>query len=134
MWISAERVMKDERILSAFNDSIWVRISPGSHVVKLPMITRISRLACDGSIFKDLSANSSPFCNEGSPVHINRVGFKSCWLIFSVQSTMMNKCRIIPRRQCFFFCSNLRRLAFWMISATELATKPSSSSLIASLN
>lgn len=42
-------------------------ISPGSHVVREPIITNISLLACDGNNFKDFRASSKEFCNEGSP-------------------------------------------------------------------
>lgn len=51
-------------------------ISPGSQVVRLPSMISTSLLACVGSIFRDESANSSAFCNEGSPPHCE--GWLNC--------------------------------------------------------
>ena len=42
-------------------------ISPGSQVVKLLIITTISRVAWAGMCFKVCKATSNEFCNEGSP-------------------------------------------------------------------
>lgn len=46
-----------------------VVISPGSHVVKLPIITIISLLAWAGNTLSVLNAKSKPFFNEGSPTN-----------------------------------------------------------------
>ena len=51
-------------------------MSPGSHVVKLPIKIRISRLACEGNIRKERNASSKAFCNEGSPLHAT---WFNCW-------------------------------------------------------
>lgn len=42
-------------------------MSPGSHVVKAPTITKISLLAWDGNNFSSFVATSKEFCKEGSP-------------------------------------------------------------------
>lgn len=43
-------------------------MSPGSQVVKAPIIINTSLLACDGNNRNDFKANSKEFCKDGSPV------------------------------------------------------------------
>ena len=56
-------------------------MSPGSHVVKLPIKTRISRLACEGNIRKERNASSKAFCSESSPLHAT---WLNCWTAWNV--------------------------------------------------
>lgn len=44
-------------------------ISPGSQVVRDPVIIIISLLACDGNSLRDFIANSKEFCKDGSPAN-----------------------------------------------------------------
>lgn len=88
-----EPISTDDSLLCLVHPltSMLVLMSVGSHVVRLPIIIITSRLACDGSSFRDLSAASNPFCNDGSPtsdVRLRAVTALMCLRAFPASSLM----------------------------------------------
>lgn len=84
--------------------AIVSRIFSGSQVVKLPIKTRTSRLACEGKRRRDRRANSRPICKDGSP--LQEVFAKDCtsWkkkIKIIIQSTI--KCKSSLKLQSYLY-------------------------------